>query len=76
MIETEEILEKAKSYEPEMVRFLRELIAIPSESSQEGRVIQHIKQEMLKVNFDDVQIDPMGNIIGRIGSGNTILCPC
>lgn len=73
MIETEEILEKAKSYEPEMVRFLRELIAIPSESSQEGRVIQHIKQEMLKVNFDDVQIDPMGNIIGRIGSGDTIL---
>ncbi len=73
MVDTEKILEKAQSYEAEMVRFLRELIAIPSESCQEGRVIQHINQEMLKVGFDDVQIDPMGNIIGRIGSGKTIL---
>lgn len=73
MIKTQAILKKAQSYETEMVRFLRELIAIPSESSLEGRVIQHIKQEMLKVGFDEVNIDPMGNIIGRIGSGDTIL---
>jgi putative selenium metabolism hydrolase len=73
MINAQEILAKAQSYETEMVRFLRELIAIPSESCQEGRVIQHIKQKMLKVGFDDVQIDPMGNIIGRIGNGKTIL---
>jgi putative selenium metabolism hydrolase len=56
-----------------MVRFLRELIAIPSESCQEGRVIQHIQQEMQSVGFDEVLIDPMGNILGRIGHGNTIL---
>jgi putative selenium metabolism hydrolase len=73
MIDPQKILEKAQSYEAEMVRFLRELIAIPSESCQEGRVVQHIHQEMLKVGFDEVKIDPMGNIIGRIGSGKTIL---
>lgn len=56
-----------------MVRFLRELIAIPSESCQEGRVIQHIKKEMLAVGFDEVTVDPMGNILGRIGHGRTIL---
>jgi putative selenium metabolism hydrolase len=73
MNDSEKILEQAKLYEAEMARFLRELIAIPSESCQEGRVIQHIHQEMLKVGFDEVRVDPMGNLIGRIGSGKTIL---
>ena len=73
MLNGQEIFAQAKKYEPEMVRFLRELIAIPSESCQEGRVIQHIKQEMLRVGFDEITIDPMGNIVGRIGNGKTIL---
>ena len=73
MLNGQEIFAQAKKYEPEMVRFLRELIAIPSESCQEGRVIQHIKQEMLRVGFDEITIDPMGNIVGRIGSGKTML---
>ena len=73
MHDPEKILAQAKLYEAEMVRFLRELIAIPSESCQEGRVIQHIQQEMQKVGFDDVKIDLMGNLIGRIGNGKTIL---
>lgn len=73
MIDAAMVLEKAQSYQQEMIRFLRELLAIPSESCQEGRIIQHIQQEMLNVGFDDVQIDPMGNLLGRIGSGSTIL---
>lgn len=73
MINAAAILAHAKTYEHEMVRFLRELIAIPSESCQEGRVIQHIKKEMLQVGFDEVTVDPMGNILGRIGHGKTIL---
>lgn len=73
MFDKERILEKAKSYEADMVRFLREIVAIPSESCEEGRVIQHIKQEMENVEFDEVIIDPMGNILGRIGNGSTIL---
>jgi putative selenium metabolism hydrolase len=73
MIDATAILTQAQHYESDMVRFLRELIAIPSESCQEGRVIQHIQQEMQSVGFDEVLIDPMGNILGRIGHGNTIL---
>ena len=73
MLNREQILAHAKKYESDMTHFLRELIAIPSESCQEGRVIQHIKKEMLAVGFDEVTIDPMGNILGRIGSGRTIL---
>ncbi len=63
----------AKSYEADMVRFLRDLISIPAESSQEGPVIQRIRQEMEKVGFDEVRIDPMGNILGRIGCGKRVI---
>ncbi len=63
------INELAKKYEPEMTRFLRDMIRIPSESTQEKQVIERIKQEMEKVGFDRIEIDKMGNIIGYIGAG-------
>jgi putative selenium metabolism hydrolase len=69
----ERLAVRAQSYEPEMVQFLRDLIAIPAESSQEGPVIARIRQEMEKVGFDEVRIDGMGNILGRIGSGKTVI---
>ncbi len=67
------IKERVKSYEPEMVQFLRDIVAIPSESCQEKEVVQRIKEEMEKVGFDEVTIDPMGNILGRIGSGPRVI---
>ena len=63
----------AKKYEPEMTRFLRDMIRIPSESCQEEGVIQRIKEEMEKVGFDRVEIDPMGNVLGYIGSGSHLI---
>ena len=50
-----------------MTRFLRDLIALPSESCQEEKVILRVREEMEKVGFDRVTIDPMGNILGYIG---------
>ncbi len=63
----------AQAYEPDMVQFLRDLIAIPAESCQEGPVIARIRAEMEKVGFDEVRVDPMGNILGRIGSGRKVI---
>lgn len=63
----------AKQYEPEMSQFLRDLIAIPSESCQEKQVVERIRQEMEKVGFDRVSIDPMGNILGFIGNGKHLI---
>ncbi len=63
----------AESYKPEMTRFLRDMIKLPSESCQEKAVVQRIKEEMEKVGFDKVEIDPMGNILGTIGNGNTLI---
>ncbi|MBD3305141.1 YgeY family selenium metabolism-linked hydrolase [candidate division KSB3 bacterium] len=72
-MDREQILQNAQAHEAEMVNFLREIIAIPSESCQEGQVIQRIAREMRHVGFDEVTVDPMGNVLGRIGSGKTVL---
>ena len=72
-INREKLSVLAQSHEAEIVAFLRDLIAIPAESCHEGPVIQRIRQEMEMVGFDEVRIDPMGNILGRIGSGKTVI---
>ncbi len=59
----------AKDAESDLVRFLCDIVAIPSLSGEEEDVIRRIEQEMDRLGFDDAQIDPMGNLIGRIGSG-------
>lgn len=59
----------AASYEPKMVAFLRDMIRIPSESTQEGEVVERIRREMEQVGFDEVKVDGMGNVLGRVGSG-------
>lgn len=69
----DQILKLARKYQPDMTRFLRDMIAIPSESCDEKRVIARIKQEMEKVGFDRVEIDPMGNILGYVGHGPRLL---
>jgi len=73
ILNREKLAELAHSYEADMVRFMRDLIAIPAESAHEGPVIGRIRQEMEKVGFDEIRIDPMGNILGRIGSGKTVI---
>lgn len=69
----EKIQQEIAKYETEMIKFMRDLIRIPSESCQEKEVIQRIKEEMEKTGFDEVTIDPMGNILGRIGYGERII---
>jgi putative selenium metabolism hydrolase len=56
-----------------MSKFLREMIAIPSERCDEEKIILRIKEEMEKVGFDRVDIDPMGNILGYVGTGKTLI---
>ncbi len=67
------ILEKAKSYKADMTKFLRDMVAIPSESGHEKNVIQRIKKEMEYVGFDRAWIDGMGNCLGTIGHGKRLI---
>lgn len=65
------VLKAAKAHEKDMIKFMRDLIAIPGESCKEEKVIKRIAKEMKKIGFDEVKIDKMGNIIGRVGKGKT-----
>jgi putative selenium metabolism hydrolase len=66
---SEDILGIARAAEDRLVKFLRDIVAIPSLSSDEGRVAHRIQREMEALGFDEVTLDPMGNVIGRIGDG-------
>ena len=72
-LDFQKIVEKAEFYRPQISAFLRDMIAIPSESCEEEKVVQRIKQEMEAVGFDRVEIDPMGNVLGYIGSGKHLI---
>ncbi len=70
---TDHILQLARQHERQVAGFLRDLIAIKSLSSQEGQVIRRIDEEMRACGFDEVRIDAMGNILGRVGSGPRVI---
>ena len=69
----EAIKRAAKGYEADMSRFLRDLIAIPSESCEEEGVIRRTIREMEKLGFDKAEIDPEGNALGWMGTGEKII---
>ena len=69
MSNTELIRRTAQKYKKDIVAFARNIIRTPSFSCQEGKLVSLIKKEMIKVGFDKVKVDRMGNIIGFIGHG-------
>jgi len=65
----DKVRELAKRDEKAVVQFLRDIVAIPSFSSDEEKVVKRIAQEMEAVGFDEVRLDAVGNVVGRIGNG-------
>lgn len=53
----------------EIIAFTQDLVRIKSYSGQEEQIIRFIEQKMLDLGFDEVRIDSMGNLLGRIGHG-------
>lgn len=72
-MEFKKIKAAAEAYQPQMSRFLRDLIAIPGESCGEERVVRRIAGEMRALKFNRVDIDPMGNVLGYMGEGKTLI---
>ena len=69
----EQIRRAAEGYQTEMTRFLRDMIAIPSESCQEEGVAKRIAAELTKLGYDKVEFDKLGNVIGWLGDGDKII---
>ncbi len=67
------IKKAAEGYKDDMTKFLRDMIAIPSESCEEGAVVKRIEEELIKLGYDSVEIDGLGNVIGWIGDGDKII---
>lgn len=67
------INEAAQNYLEDMTRFLRAIVKNPGESCDEKAHIDTIAAEMKKLDFDQVVIDPQGNVIGYMGTGDKII---
>lgn len=68
------VMKAAQGYETDMVRFLRDIIAIPGESTTERKVLQRIQKELKATKaYDKVWFDGLGNLLARIGKGPRII---
>ena len=63
----------SEGYRENMSKFLRDLIAIPSESCGEEGVIKRTILEMERLGFDRTEIDPQGNALGWMGQGDKVI---
>lgn len=59
--------------EQDILKFFREIVAIPSMNSDIEAVGKRIGEEMTKLGFDEVYVDKYGSIVGRIGNGDKII---
>jgi putative selenium metabolism hydrolase len=53
----------------ELLAFTQSLVRIKSYSGEEEEIIRCIEPRMRELGYDEVRIDAMGNLIGRIGNG-------
>ncbi len=53
----------------QLIAFAQDLVRLPSPSGQEGDVADRLMAEMQRLGYDAVWRDAMGNVIGRLGSG-------
>ena len=73
MSKAEKILALAEKYIEYTATNLSKLVKIKSVSLQEKEVQAEFKRQLEEAEFDDVFMDGLGNVIGRIGNGETIL---
>ena len=69
----EKIHPRVTAQRENIIRFMREICAIPSMDSQIGPVGERIQHEMHTLGFDEVRFDKMGNTLGRIGRGPRVI---
>ncbi|MDM8531390.1 YgeY family selenium metabolism-linked hydrolase [Anaerolineales bacterium HSG25] len=69
----EQIQQRVAEHQEDLIQFLKELCAIPSMDNQIGPVGERIQAEMIKLGYDEVRFDKMGNTLGRIGNGPKVL---
>src|SRR6266498_4295659 len=54
-----------------LIQFAQDLVRIKSLSGKEEEIIRFVEQKMKSLGYEEVVIDSMGNLLGRIGNGET-----
>lgn len=73
MKEVAEIQKRVAASRNDIIKFMREICAIPSMDSKIGPVGERIGAEMRRLKYDEVRFDKMGNIMGRVGNGSKVI---
>ncbi|MFW5637064.1 MAG: YgeY family selenium metabolism-linked hydrolase [Thermodesulfobacteriota bacterium] len=68
-----EVRARAEGYREYTIENLSKLVKIKSLSLGEAAVQKELKAQMEAAGMDEVRVDGLGNVIGRIGSGSRIL---
>ncbi len=58
-------------FEKDCLKFLMKIVSTKSLSKQERAVSEIVAKEMRRLNYDDVKVDKLGSVIGKIGNGKT-----
>jgi len=53
-----------------LIRFAQRLVRIPSISTREGPLAEALVAELDDAGCDEVRVDALGNVIGRLGTGD------
>ena len=69
----QEIKKRVEASREDIIKFMRDIVAIPSMESLIGPVGERIQAEMKKLGYDEVRFDKMGNTVGRIGNGKKVI---
>lgn len=65
----ETIKKRSEALRNYTARNLSQIVKIPSLSGREEAVINRLKELCEEADFDEVRIDGLGNLIGRVGNG-------
>ena len=67
------IINQVKAWEAEIVRDLQNLVRIESVTYNEGKAVNFLAGRMKEFGYDEVRVDAVGNVLGRIGCGKTVI---
>jgi putative selenium metabolism hydrolase len=68
-----QVLQLAEKYRENTAENLSRLVRTKSLTGGEGKVAAELKKQMEEARFDEVRIDGLGNVLGRVGRGKRLL---
>ena len=58
---------------PDLISFAQKIVQTRSYTCQEGDVAHLVMAKMQELGYDEVTMDEVGNVVGRIGEGEAAL---